>query len=204
MRVTGVLTRCVRQHGTTGGWRWTGRRNRAHRGAAGGGSRHQGDGGLGRRHHPAASLRGGAVAGSSPSPASSSVRPWQAQATRHPETRTVTVTSIVTSLVPVPTTTRRPTTTEPVTTTTRRPRPATTTRGPRPTATEPPEENCDPSYPDFCIPHHHQISTAMTSTGATSQSCRPTRTGSMAIAMGWAVRAARRLLAADADSAVCP
>jgi hypothetical protein len=71
-----------------------------------------------------------------------------------PETRTVTVTSIVTSLVPAPTTTtRRPTITEGATTTTRRPRPATTTtRRPRPTATEPPAQNCDPSYPDFCIP----------------------------------------------------
>jgi micrococcal nuclease len=57
----------------------------------------------------------------------------------------VTVTSIVTSIVTVipTTTTRRPTTTEPATATTRRPRPATT---------QPPAQNCDPSYPDFCIP----------------------------------------------------
>jgi hypothetical protein len=69
--------------------------------------------------------------------------------------RTVTVTSIVTSLVTraATTTTRRPTTTEPATTTTRRPRPATTTtRRPRPPTTQPPVQNCDPSYPDFCIP----------------------------------------------------
>jgi hypothetical protein len=67
----------------------------------------------------------------------------------------MTVTSIVTSLVTLAptTTTRRPTTTEPATTTTRRPRPATTTtRRPRPTTTRPPAQNCDPSYPDFCIP----------------------------------------------------
>jgi hypothetical protein len=75
--------------------------------------------------------------------------------------RTVTVTSIVTSLVPAPTTTTEPPTTraEPPTTestraptTTRRPRPATsTTRRPRPTTTRPPS-NCHQSYPDFCIP----------------------------------------------------
>jgi hypothetical protein len=73
--------------------------------------------------------------------------------------RTVTVTSIVTSLVPAPTTTTEPptSTTEPPTTestraptTTRRPRPA-TTRRPRPTTTRPPS-NCHRSYPDFCIP----------------------------------------------------
>jgi hypothetical protein len=58
----------------------------------------------------------------------------------------VTVTSIVTSLVPAPTTTTEPPTT------TRRPRPTTTTtRRPRPTTTRPPS-NCHPSYPDFCIP----------------------------------------------------
>jgi hypothetical protein len=71
------------------------------------------------------------------------------------QVRTVTVTSIVTSLVTLAptTTTRRPTTTEPATTTTRRPRPATTTtRRPRPPTTQPPAQNCDPSYPDFCIP----------------------------------------------------
>jgi hypothetical protein len=70
--------------------------------------------------------------------------------------RTVTVTSIVTSLVSAPTTvTTEPPTTETTraTTTTRRPRPATTTtRRPRPTTTRPPAQNCDPSYPDFCIP----------------------------------------------------
>jgi hypothetical protein len=39
------------------------------------------------------------------------------------------------------------------TTTTRRPRPATTTtRRPRPATTRPPAQDCDPSYPDFCIP----------------------------------------------------
>jgi len=75
--------------------------------------------------------------------------------------RTVTVTSIVTSLVPAPTSTTEPPTTtmEPPTTestraptTTRRPRPATTTtRRPRPTTTRPPS-NCHRSYPDFCIP----------------------------------------------------
>jgi hypothetical protein len=37
---------------------------------------------------------------------------------------------------------------------------------------------------------------AMTSMEATSRSCRPTRTGSMAPAMGWAARA-RNLLAHD-------
>ena len=69
--------------------------------------------------------------------------------------RTVTVTSIVTSIVTVAptTTTRRPTITEAATTTTRRPKPATTTtRRPRPPTTRPPAQNCDPSYPDFCIP----------------------------------------------------
>jgi hypothetical protein len=71
---------------------------------------------------------------------------------------TVTVTSIVTSIVPASTTT----TTEPETTTTAR---ATTTTTRRPTTTSPPTtrrrvttttraptRNCDPSYPDFCIP----------------------------------------------------
>jgi hypothetical protein len=71
--------------------------------------------------------------------------------------RTVTVTSIVTSLVPAPTTTTtEPPTTETTraTTTTQRPRPATTTtRRPRATTTtRPPTRNCDPAYPDFCIP----------------------------------------------------
>jgi hypothetical protein len=41
----------------------------------------------------------------------------------------------------------------------------------------------------------------MTSMGATSRSCRPTRTGSMATATGRAARA-RKLLAAYADAAV--
>jgi hypothetical protein len=78
------------------------------------------------------------------------------------EPRTVTVTSIVTSIVPASTTTTTepPTTTEPeptttvrVTTTTRRPRPATTTTRRRvTTTTRAPTRNCDPSYPDFCIP----------------------------------------------------
>jgi hypothetical protein len=52
------------------------------------------------------------------------------------------------SLQPATTTTDASTTA-----TTRRPRPATTTtRRPRPPTTRPPVENCDPSYPDFCIP----------------------------------------------------
>jgi hypothetical protein len=59
------------------------------------------------------------------------------------EVRTVTVTSIVTSLVPA-TTVQATTTAAP---TTRRP---TTTR--RPATTRPPARNCDSSYPDFCIP----------------------------------------------------
>jgi hypothetical protein len=72
------------------------------------------------------------------------------------EPPTVTVTSIVTSIVPASTTT----TTEPETTTTARA--ATTTRRPtttsppttrrRTTTTNAPTRNCDPSYPDFCIP----------------------------------------------------
>ncbi len=68
---------------------------------------------------------------------------------------TVTVTSIVTSIVPASTTTTTepPTTTVRATTTTRRPRPATTTtRRPVTTTTKAPTRNCDPSYPDFCIP----------------------------------------------------
>jgi hypothetical protein len=77
------------------------------------------------------------------------------------EPRTVTVTSIVTSIVPASTTTTEPpTTTEPeptttvrATTTTRRPRPATTTTRRRvTTTTRAPTRNCHPSYPDFCIP----------------------------------------------------
>lgn len=74
----------------------------------------------------------------------------------------MTVTSIVTSIVPASTTTTTepPTTTEPeptttvrTTTTTRRPRPATTTTQRRvTTTTKAPTRNCDPSYPDFCIP----------------------------------------------------
>jgi hypothetical protein len=45
------------------------------------------------------------------------------------------------------------TTVAPTTVTTRRPRPATTTtRRPRRPTTQPPAQNCDPSYPDFCIP----------------------------------------------------
>jgi hypothetical protein len=45
------------------------------------------------------------------------------------------------------------TTVAPTTATTRRPRPATTTtRRPRPPTTQPPAQNCDRSYPDFCIP----------------------------------------------------
>jgi hypothetical protein len=78
------------------------------------------------------------------------------------EPRTVTVTSIVTSIVPASTTTTtepstttepKPTTTVRVTTTTRRPRPATTTTRRRvTTTTRAPTGNCDPSYPDFCIP----------------------------------------------------
>jgi hypothetical protein len=75
-----------------------------------------------------------------------------------PEVRNVTVTSVVTSLVPVttqvPTTsTIQATTTAPPTT---RPRPTTTRSAPpttrRRTATTRPARNCDPSYPDFCIP----------------------------------------------------
>jgi hypothetical protein len=74
----------------------------------------------------------------------------------------VTVTSIVTSIVPpsTTTTTEPPSTTEPettttirATTTTRRPRSATTTtRHQVTTTTRAPTRNCDPSYPDFCIP----------------------------------------------------
>jgi hypothetical protein len=45
------------------------------------------------------------------------------------------------------------TTVAPTTATTRRPRPATTTtRRPRPATTRPQPQDCDPSYPDFCIP----------------------------------------------------
>jgi hypothetical protein len=41
----------------------------------------------------------------------------------------------------------------PKTATTRRPKPVTTTtRRPRPPTTQPTTQNCDPSYPDFCIP----------------------------------------------------
>jgi hypothetical protein len=71
------------------------------------------------------------------------------------EPRTVTVTSIVTSIVPASTTTTEPetTTTVSATTTTRRPRPATTTTRRRvTTTTRAPTRNCDPSYPDFCMP----------------------------------------------------
>ncbi len=72
--------------------------------------------------------------------------------------RTVTVTSIVTSIVTVvPTTTEPPTTqTTRAPTTTTAPtttlRPTATTRRPRPPTTPPPTRDCDPSYPDFCIP----------------------------------------------------
>ena len=67
------------------------------------------------------------------------------------EPQTVTVTSIV----PASTTTTEPepTTTARATTTTRRPTttaPPTTRR--RTTTTKAPTRNCDPSYPDFCIP----------------------------------------------------
>jgi hypothetical protein len=66
----------------------------------------------------------------------------------------VTVTSIVTSIMPASTTTTEPpTTTARATTTTRKPSPATTTtRRPVTTTTKAPTRNCDPSYPDFCIP----------------------------------------------------
>jgi hypothetical protein len=66
----------------------------------------------------------------------------------------VTVTSIVTSIVPASTTTTtEPPTTTRATTTTRRPRPTTTTTRRRvTTTTRAPTRNCDPSYPDFCIP----------------------------------------------------
>jgi hypothetical protein len=79
------------------------------------------------------------------------------------EPRTVTVTSIVTSLVTVPTTTTAPPTTNTTRATTETTRATTTTRRPKPTSppttrrratttTEAPTGNCDSAYPDFCIP----------------------------------------------------
>jgi hypothetical protein len=69
---------------------------------------------------------------------------------------TVTVTSIVTSIVPASTTTTTEpeTTTTRATTTTRRPTTTapTTTRRRVTTTTRAPTRDCDPSYPDFCIP----------------------------------------------------
>lgn len=83
------------------------------------------------------------------------------------EPRTVTVTSIVTSLVTVPPTAIEPPTTETtrVTITTRRPKPTSpsTTRRRVTTTTEAPTGNCDSAYPDFCIPPPRRISTAPTS-----------------------------------------
>jgi hypothetical protein len=68
--------------------------------------------------------------------------------------QTVTVTSVVTWIVPASTTTEpETTTTAKATTTTRRPAttsPPTTRR--QTTTTKAPTRNCDPSYPDFCIP----------------------------------------------------
>ena len=62
----------------------------------------------------------------------------------------MTVPSIVTSIALASTTT---TTTVRATTTNRRPMPATATTGGRvPTTTRAPTRNCDPPYPDFCIP----------------------------------------------------
>jgi len=60
--------------------------------------------------------------------------------------------STTTTTEPSTTTEPKPTTTVRVTTTTRRPRPATTTRRRVTTTTRAPTGNCDPSYPDFCIP----------------------------------------------------
>jgi hypothetical protein len=73
------------------------------------------------------------------------------------QVRTVTVTSIVTSLVTVAPTTTEPTTTKTTrapTTTTRRPKPTSppTTRRRATTTTRPPTRDCDPAYLDFCIP----------------------------------------------------
>jgi hypothetical protein len=69
----------------------------------------------------------------------------------------VTVTSIVTSIVPASTTTTtepETTTTVRATTTTRRPTTTSppTTRRRVPTTTRAPTRDCDSSYPDFCIP----------------------------------------------------
>jgi hypothetical protein len=85
---------------------------------------------------------------------------WVGNARANPEpqqvVRTVTVTSVVTSLVPMSTllppptaapTTRRPATTRPATT-----RAPTTTRGRVTATTAPPKRHCDPSYPTVCIP----------------------------------------------------
>jgi hypothetical protein len=106
------------------------------------------------------------------------------------EPRTVTVTSIVTSLVPASTTTTtepEPTTTTIVrtTTTTRRPRPATTTTRRRlTTTTRAPTRNCHPSYPDFCIPPPPDLDCPeIGETDFTVQ--EPIRTASTPTTTGW-------------------